>query len=216
MRPGRPSGDWPRNRFSSIRSSCSVSTRVSSWPSVSGVVSGVAASFMGAAYAWGAPWTSGSPCARQDGAPIFPAMGEAADTIRPVWRTRLAAALVAWMGLVIGATLASSRLLEVLPASVLPFAAFSLFITPIPIFLVWGFWTMLREPLTGWLAPTVVLAFCGGFVPAFKPLFDLGVNLNFAARRPAYEAIVDDVTSGRLAAAEGGGWTQGLRGDIRY
>jgi hypothetical protein len=144
-------------------------------------------------------------------------MGEAADTIRPIWRTRLAAALVAWMGLVVGATLASSRLLEVLPADVLPFAAVSLYITPIPIFLVWGFWAMLREPLTGWVAPTVVLAFCGAFVPAAKPLFDAGVALNFAARRPAYEAIVDDVVSGRLAAAPAEiGWTQGQRGEIRY
>ena len=38
--------------------------------------------------------------------------------------------------------------------------------------LVWGFWAMLREPMTGWLAPTLVLAFCGAFIPAFRPLFD--------------------------------------------
>src|SRR5581483_8391949 len=36
MRPGRLSGEVPRNRFSSIRSSCSVSTRVSSWAWSSG------------------------------------------------------------------------------------------------------------------------------------------------------------------------------------
>src|SRR6478672_1325951 len=117
-------------------------------------------------------------------------MGEPADTIRPVWRTRLAAVAIAWMGLVVGTTLASSRLLEVLPGDVLPFVAVSLYITPIPILLVWAFWVMLREPETGWLGPTVILAFVGGFVPAARPLFDAGVRLNFATHRAAYEAIV--------------------------
>jgi len=87
-----------------------------------------------------------SPCVRPTGAPIFHAMGDPADTMRPVWRTRLAAALLAWMGLVIGATLASSRLLESLPAGSLPFVALGLYIAPIPILLVWSFWAMLREP----------------------------------------------------------------------
>ena len=47
--------------------------------------------------------------------PHLPVMGEPAETTRPIWRTSLAAALLAWMVLVIGATLASSRLLENLP-----------------------------------------------------------------------------------------------------
>ena len=144
-------------------------------------------------------------------------MGEATDTMRPIWRTRLAAVLVAWMGLVVGTTLASSRLLEVLPADVLPFVVVSLYLTPIPILLIWAFWSMLREPETGWLAPTVLLAFCGGFVPASRLLFDAGVSLNFAVHRPAYEAIVGDVASGRLAAQPGAtGWTEGQRQSVRY
>ncbi len=144
-------------------------------------------------------------------------MGEPADTFRPVWRTRLAAVGVAWMCLVVGVTLGSSRLLELIPAQTVPFVAFSLYITPIPILLVWSFWTMLREPMTGWLAPTVILAFCGGFVPAAGLLFDAGVNLNFASHRPAYEAIVADVALGRLAPdPTAKGWTVGTRGEVVY
>ena len=144
-------------------------------------------------------------------------MGEPADTFRPVWRTRLAAVGVAWMTLVVGVTLASSRLLEVVPGEAVPFVAFSLYITPIPVLLVWSFWAMLREPVTAWLAPTVILGFCGGFVPAAGPLFDAGVALNFASHRPAYEDIVDDVAQGRLAAdPKVPGWTEGIRGEVAY
>ena len=141
-------------------------------------------------------------------------MGEPADTIRPVWRTRLAAVLLAWMGLVVGTTLASSRLLELLPPSATPFMAIGLYIVPIPILLVWGFWAMLREPMTGWLAPTIVMAFCGAFIPAFRPLFDAGVSLNFAAHRPAYEAIVADVGAGGDPGQRG--WIEGRVGSVRY
>ena len=141
-------------------------------------------------------------------------MGESAAPTRPIWRTRLALALAGWMLLVVGATLASSRLLEMLPGGTVPFAAIGLYIAPIPVLLAWGFWAMLREPLTGWLAPTVILAFCGAFVPAFRPLFDAGVSLNFAAHRPAYEAIIAEVASG--APSDAGGWIEGRAGDIRY
>ena len=143
-------------------------------------------------------------------------MGEPADTIRPVWRTRLAAALLAWMGLVVGTTLASSRLLEVVPASGLPFLAVGLYLAPIPILLVCSFWAMLREPMTGWLAPTIVLAFCGGFIPVFRPLFDVGVSLNFAAHRPTYEAIVADVGESAGPGAAQSGWIEGRVGAVRY
>ena len=149
-------------------------------------------------------------------------MGDTADTIppdaiKPVWRTRLAAVAIAWMGLVVGTTLASSRLLETLPGDAIPFVAVSLYITPIPILLVWAFWTMLREPVTGWLAPTVILAFAGGFVAAAPPLFDLGVSLNFAAHRAAYRDIVADVAQGRLAVDPNApGWTMGTRGQVAY
>ena len=143
-------------------------------------------------------------------------MGEAADSLRPIWRTPLAAALIAWIGLVIGATLASSRLLESLPTGALPFVAVGLYLAPIPILLIWSFWAMLREPMTGWLAPTIVLAFCGGFVPAFRPLFDAGVDLNFAAHRPVYDAIVADVAAGGVASPGGRGWIQGSQRNIRY
>ena len=113
-----------------------------------------------------------------------------------------------------GATLASSRLLETLPNGALPFVVVGIYLAPIPFLLAWGFWAMLREPLTGWLAPTIILAFCGGFVPAFRPLFDAGVALNFAAHRPAYEAIVAEVGGGGDPAARG--WIEGRAGDVRY
>jgi hypothetical protein len=144
-------------------------------------------------------------------------MGEAADTEgpRPIWRTPLAAVLVAWMAIVVGATLGSSRLLESLPSNALPFLAVGLYLAPIPFLLIWGFWAMMREPVTGWLAPTLVLAFCGAFVPAFRPLFDAGVDLNFAAHRGAYDAIVAEVTGGgRDPGARG--WIEGEQYSVRY
>lgn len=149
-------------------------------------------------------------------------MGESADTLRPevmkpVWRTPLAAAAAGWMGAVIGVTVASSRLLEVLPDNAAPFVFVGLYLAPIPVLLVWGFWVMLRDPLTGWLAPTVILAFVGAFVPAAPHLFNLGVALNFLAHREAYEEIVADVGSGRLAADPAArGWTTGVRGEVVY
>jgi hypothetical protein len=92
------------------------------------------------------------------------------------------------------------------PWPVIPIVANGLFLVPIPFLLVWGFWTMLREPVTGWLPPTVLLAFCGGFVPVSPLLFEAGVRLNFAVHRPAYEAIVADARRDPLqprgAAAE--------------
>ena len=76
---------------------------------------------------------------------------------------------------------------------------------------------MLREPVTGWLAPTVLMTFVGGFVPLFQPLFDAGVRLNFEARRPAYEAIVADVRAGRVGGVPNRrGWVVGIRDEIRF
>ena len=144
-------------------------------------------------------------------------MGETADTIRPVWRTRLAAALVAWMGLILGTTLASSRLLEVVSGHVLPYLAAALYIAPIPVFLAWGFWAMLREPMTGWLAPTIMLTFCGAFIAGFPQLFGAGVMLNFLAHRPTYDAIVADVATGAIGGDRAQrGWIQARQGRVRY
>jgi len=144
-------------------------------------------------------------------------MGEALNDMKPIWRTPLAGALVGWMLVVIGVTLGSSRLMENMPGGVLPLVVAGVYLVPIPILLVWGFWTMLREPVTGWLAPTVLLAFVGGFIPAFVPLFDAGVSLNFLTRRPAYDSIVAEVQDGRLShPPDANGRVRGRRGDIRY
>lgn len=144
-------------------------------------------------------------------------MGDAAEPQgpRPIWRTPLAAVLIAWMAIVLGATLGSSRLLESLPAGALPFLAVGVYLAPLPFLLIWSFWAMMREPVTGWLAPTIVLAFCGGFVPAFRPLFDAGVDLNFAAHRAAYDDIVAEVTAAPRDP-EARGWVQGERRNVRF
>lgn len=125
-------------------------------------------------------------------------MGETAD-IRPIWRTPLAAVLLAWMVIAVTATLTAARLMEVVPATVAPFAVIAVYLLPPPILLVWSFWTMLREPMTGWLGPTVLMAFLGAFVPLFPQLYTAGVRMNFQARRPTYEAIAADIRAGTLA-----------------
>ena len=144
-------------------------------------------------------------------------MGDVNVIARPIWRTRLAVVIVAWMVMVVTATLAAPRLMEVTPEGMAPVLIAAIFVVPPPTLLVWSFWAMLREPVTGWLAPTVLMAFVGGFVPLFPPLFDAGVRLNFESRRPAYEAIVADVRAGRLGGvANRRGWVGGARDEIRF
>jgi hypothetical protein len=144
-------------------------------------------------------------------------MGETSETYRPVWRTRLAAVMVAWMAVVIGLTLAAPRLVETAPPSFAPIAIVAIYLVPPPLLLVWSFWTMLREPMTGWIAPTLLMTFLGGFVPAFQPLLRTGVRMNFEAHRPAYEAIAADAKAGRLVgAANGRGWVEGEHGGVRF
>lgn len=141
------------------------------------------------------------------------AMGGEGEQPRPIWRTPLALVLLAWIVAVLGATLAAGRLMEMIPPPVLVWAAIGLYLAPIPPLLAWGVWAMLREPMTGWMAPTLLMAFCGGFVPAAKPLFDAGVDLNFIARRPTYDAIVQDA---RAPPPRVGGRVEGERDGVRF
>lgn len=145
-------------------------------------------------------------------------MGEMSVIDRPpIWRTPLAVAIVAWMVLACTVTLAAARLMEVTPEGSAPIVITAIYIVPPPLLLGWSFWAMLREPVTGWLAPTVLMTFVGGFVPLFHPLYQAGIRMNFEARRPAYEAIVAEAKAGRLVGVAGRrGWVHGLSGDIRY
>jgi hypothetical protein len=144
-------------------------------------------------------------------------MGDMSVVARPIWRTRLAVVLVAWMVTVVTATLAAARLMEVTPDGLAPVVIAAVFVVPPPVLLVWSFWAMLREPVTGWLGPTVLMTFVGGFVPLFAPLYLAGVRLNFEARRPAYDEIAADARAGRLVGvANRRGWVVGSRGDIRF
>ncbi|WP_156467342.1 MULTISPECIES: hypothetical protein [unclassified Phenylobacterium] len=137
--------------------------------------------------------------------------------IRPVWRTRLAAVLVAWMVLAVSVMLAAARLMEVTPPSVAPMLVLALYVAPPPALLAWSFWHMMREPVTGWLAPTVLMTFCGALIPLAPPIYDLGVRLNFQARRPAYEAIAAEVRDGRIAGLPNRrGWIAGERDGVRF
>lgn len=143
-------------------------------------------------------------------------MGET-PYIRPVWRTGLAAALTAWMALSLAGVLAAARLMEVTPSPVAPLLIVGLYLLPPPALLVWSFWHMMREPVTGWLAPTVLMAFCGTLVPLAPPLYDAGVKLNFEARRPTYEAIAAEVRDGRIGGAPNRrGWIMGQRDGVRF
>lgn len=143
-------------------------------------------------------------------------MGET-PYIRPVWRTPLAAVLVAWMALATAATLVAPRLMELTPPAAGPLLIAAVYVIPPPILLVWSFWSMLREPMTGWLAPTVLMAFCGGFVPLAQPLYQTGVRLNFEDRRPVYEAIAAEVRAGTLGGLPSArGWIVGEREGVRF
>ena len=142
-------------------------------------------------------------------------MGDASETIRPIWRTPLATALAGWMLLVIGLAVGSGRLVEVVPGETLVILALSTVVLPVPVLLAWSFWVMLREPMTGWVAPTLLLAFCGGMVPAGGPLLDLGAQLNFLAHRPTYEAVIAEAAQAdALTGSEG--VVSGERNGVRY
>lgn len=143
-------------------------------------------------------------------------MGET-PYIRPVWRTPLAAVLVAWMALATAATLVAPRVMELTPPAAGPLLIAAVYVIPPPVLLIWSFWSMLREPMTGWLAPTVLMAFCGGFVPLAQPLYQAGVRLNFEDRRPVYEAIAAEVRAGTLGGLPNArGWIVGQRDGVRF
>jgi hypothetical protein len=144
-------------------------------------------------------------------------MGDMSVVARPIWRTRLAVVLVAWIVTVVTATLAAARLMEVVPDGLAPVVIAAIFVVPPPVLLVWSLWSMLREPVTGWLGPTVLMTFIGGFVPLFGPLYQTGVRLNFEQRRPAYEEIAADAKAGRLVGVPNKrGWIVGSRDDITF
>lgn len=137
--------------------------------------------------------------------------------IRPVWRTGLAAALAAWMALVVAGLLTGARLMEVTPPAVAPLLVAAVFVAPPPILLVWSFWAMLREPITGWIAPAALMTFCGGLIPAFMPLYEAGVRINFESRRPVYEAVAAEVHDGRIGGVPNArGWIVGERDGVRF
>jgi len=141
-------------------------------------------------------------------------MGEAPSDPKPVWRTPLAAALVVWMVLVVATALAAARLVEVARTETALVVILGVFVVAPPVLLVWSLWTMMREPVTGWIAPTVLMAFCGSFVPLLEPLLDAGVRLNFEARKPLYEAIAAEAKANRRPQAAV--WVEGSRGGVRY
>jgi hypothetical protein len=144
-------------------------------------------------------------------------MGETADHPSPIWRTPLAAALAAWMAGTVGATLAVPAILEGAPDGTGLVILAAIFVVPPPILMVWSFWTLLQDPETGWIAPTVLMGFLGAFVPGFQPLLDAGVRMNFETRRPAYEAVVRDARAGRLVGLAGpGGWIAGESRGVRF
>ena len=136
---------------------------------------------------------------------------------RPIWRTGLAAALAAWMALVLAALLSVWRLGEVLSFESLLGLGVALFVVAPIALLLLSLLAMLRYPATGWMAPAALLFFAGAMVPAFRPITQQALRLNFAAHRPAYDAIVADAKAGRIAVKpNGGGWIVGERDGVRF
>jgi hypothetical protein len=135
----------------------------------------------------------------------------------PIWRTRLWPLLIAWMALAMVTPITVWTVAERVPYLLVLSGVGALF-TAIPlVLLVWSLIAMQRDPLTGWIGPTLILAFAGTLVPAAQPMIEAGKRLNFELHRTAYEHLVADARLGRLAG-EGlkGGWLQGRREDVRY
>lgn len=141
-------------------------------------------------------------------------MGEPED-VRPLWRTPLGAALVAWMVVTIGALVGAWRIAETSPFGVVIGLALGLGVAAPGGLLVWSLWAMMRDPVTGWLAPAGLLFFLGGLVPAWRPLVDIGMRLNFDNHRATYEAVVADAKAGRLQPNRHG-WVVGERDGVRF
>jgi hypothetical protein len=105
-------------------------------------------------------------------------------------------------------------LLETAPAPVVLGGAALLVLAGVAL-LAASLWAMMRDPVTGWIAPSAMLFFVGGLGPAFQPLNDWGARLNFERHRPAYEAIIAEAKAGRLVANQQG-WVDGRREHVRF
>jgi hypothetical protein len=144
-------------------------------------------------------------------------MREAGDEPRPIWRRWVAVALVAWMALAVGGLLMAWRLAEILPPGMVPALGLGVFVAAPSVLMIWSFWTMLRDPMTGWIAPSALFAFAGALVPAWQPLLDAGMRLNFEAHRPTYDSIVAEAKGGRMALTpDPSGWIEGDRDGVRF
>lgn len=140
------------------------------------------------------------------------------DSFTPVWRTPLAVMTLAWIGVALGGLLAAWRALELLPPAIAFALAMGIYVVAPVLLLVWAFLTMMRDPVTGWMAPSALLAFAGALVPAWQPLLDYGARLNFEAHRPQYDAIVADGRAGRLLspAQRPGFWVEEHRDGVVF
>lgn len=135
----------------------------------------------------------------------------------PIWRTRLWPALMAWMGLAVAAPFGVWPLEEQAPLSVVAGTLILLFVVAPAVLLAWSLVHMMREPVSGWICPTLMLAFCGSLVPAARPLADAGLLLNLHAHTSVYERLIGEAKAGRLSGRPiGGGWVEGTRDTIRY
>ncbi|MBL8556936.1 MAG: hypothetical protein JNL41_21875 [Phenylobacterium sp.] len=142
----------------------------------------------------------------------------ASDSFTPVWRSPLALMMLAWMGLAIGGILGAWRTIEALPPMIALSVGVGLLLVAPAMLLVWSFWAMMRDPVTGWIAPSALLAFLGGMIPAWGPLLDAGIRLNFESHHAAYDEIVADSRAGRLvkATSSPGGWVEEDRDGLRF
>lgn len=145
-------------------------------------------------------------------------MDDLGDSFTPVWRAPLAMVLLAWMAAAVCTVLGAWRILEALPPVMALGVGVGLLVVAPALLLVWSFWTMMRDPVTGWIAPSALLGFLGGMIPAWGPLLDTGIRLNFETHRPAYEAIVADGRAGRLvrATTSPGGWVEEDRDGLKF
>jgi hypothetical protein len=135
----------------------------------------------------------------------------------PIWSTRLAKVLIAWMAIALISALGFARLMELLPGRAFSAVLVALYVAAPLVLLVWSIAAVLGRPHANWPALVALLLFCGVFVAANEALFDASIDLNFLSHRSAYDRIVADARRGRLGGVpDPSGHVTGERDGVRY
>jgi len=144
-------------------------------------------------------------------------MAAVPDIQTPIWRTWLAKALLAWVGLALVTTLAFARLMELLDEKPLAAVLVTVCLAAPLGLLVCCCWKLRGNPRANWPPLAVLLVSIGVLFAASGPLFDASVYLNFMAHRPAYDRIIAETSTGELSGpVDANGQIVGTRHGVSY